>query len=186
LDDLSSALPDNTRETMQALLGRMVQQGILERVCRGVYLYPDAYVNDGLLLYHIAARLRAGEFNYLSLESVLSDAGVISQIPVGWITLMSSGRNRIVHCGRFGRIEFIHTQRKAADLAERLTYDSQIRLWRASVELAIQDMKHTHRNRDLIDWMLVDEQYSPFDVPGIQTGATTSDILDAVKESRAG
>lgn len=25
---------------------------------------------------------------------------------------------------------------------------------------------------------------SPFDVPGIQTGATTSDILDAVRESR--
>ena len=27
---------------------------------------------------------------------------------------------------------------------------------------------------------------SPFDVPGIKTKATTSDILDAIKESRAG
>lgn len=27
---------------------------------------------------------------------------------------------------------------------------------------------------------------SPFDVPGIKTKATTKDILDAVKESRAG
>lgn len=157
LDDLSSVLPANTRETMQALLGRMVQQGVLERVCRGVYLYPDAYVNNGLLLYHVAARLRAAEFNYLSLESVLSDAGVISQVPVGWITLMSSGRQRIVNCGRFGRIEFIHTQRKAADLARQLTHDSRTRLWRASVELALQDMKHTHRNKDLIDWELAHE-----------------------------
>ena len=27
---------------------------------------------------------------------------------------------------------------------------------------------------------------SPFDVPGIRTQATTQDILDAIKESRAG
>lgn len=32
----------------------------------------------------------------------------------------------------------------------------------------------------------IKKQRSPFDVPGIQTGATTSDILDAVRESRAG
>jgi len=31
-----------------------------------------------------------------------------------------------------------------------------------------------------------DESKSPFDVPGINTKATTQDILDAVKESRLG
>jgi len=30
-----------------------------------------------------------------------------------------------------------------------------------------------------------EKEKSPFDVPGIKTGATTSDILDAVSESRS-
>lgn len=157
LSDLSSVLPDSSKEALQTLLGRAVQAGLLQRVCRGLYLYPDVYAQDGLLLYHAAARLRAGEFNYLSLESVLSDAGVISQIPVSWITLMSSGRNRIVDAGRFGRIEFIHTSCLASDVAEQLSWDERIHLWRAPVALALQDMKHTHRSLELIDWELANE-----------------------------
>jgi len=31
-----------------------------------------------------------------------------------------------------------------------------------------------------------DQTRSPFDVPGVQTQATTADILDAVRDSRAG
>jgi hypothetical protein len=120
-------------------------------------MYPDACPHDGLLLYHAASRLRAGDFNYLSLESVLSDTGVISQVPIGWITLMSSGRNRIVDCGRFGRIEFIHTRRPVEKVLKQLTWDHRIHLWRASVALAMKDLKHTHRSQELIDWELVDE-----------------------------
>lgn len=157
LSDLSSAIPQHSHDALQLLLSRAVKRGLLQRVCRGLYMYPDAYPHDGLLLYHAAARLRANEFNYLSLESVLSDAGVISQIPIGWITLMSSGRNRIVDCGSFGRIEFIHTNRPVEKSAKHLTWDHRIHLWRASVALALRDMKHTHRNQDLIDWELADE-----------------------------
>ena len=85
----------------------------------------------GLVLYHAAAHLRAREFNYLSLESVLSDAGVISQISMNWITLMSSGRN--------------------------YTYDPRVRLWRASVLQALKDMRLTRRSTDLIDWEIANE-----------------------------
>jgi len=109
------------------------------------------------LLYHAAARLRAGDFNYLSVESVLSDAGAISQVPMGWLTLMSSGRNRIVDCGHFGRIEYIHTQRPAAKLAGQLSWDGRIGLWRASVALALKAFKHTHRSDDLIDWEFIND-----------------------------
>ena len=151
LSDLSSVLPKQSHSALQITLSRAVKHGLLQRVCRGLYLYPNANPQDGLLLYHAAARLRAGDFNYLSLESVLSDAGVISQVPMGWITLMSSGRNRIVDCGRFGRIEFIHTQRSVAKLAGELSWDGRIHLWRASVTLALKDLKHTHRSQDLID-----------------------------------
>ena len=70
---------------------------------------------------------------------------------------MSSGRNRIVDCGRFGRIEFIHTRRPAAKLIKQLNWDGRIHLWRASVALAIKDLNHTHRSLDLIDWEIANE-----------------------------
>ena len=157
LSDLSSALPSHSRAGLLVVLSRAVKSGLLQRVCRGLYLYPDTNPHDGLLLYHAAAKLRACDFNYLSLESVLSDAGVISQVPMGWITIMSSGRNRIVDCGRFGRIEYIHTRGSAAKLKGQLSWDGRIHLWRASVTLALKDLKNTHRSQDLIDWDVVNE-----------------------------
>jgi len=157
LDDLAGALPHMKPGAFKALLSRAHKGGVLKRVCKGVYLYPRVEYPAGLVLFHVAAKLRANAFNYLSLETVLSDAGVISQIPLNWITLMSSGRSHIVACGDFGHIEFIHTKRKPADVAEQLSYDSECRLWRASVELALLDMKLTRRSTDLVDWSIADE-----------------------------
>ena len=70
---------------------------------------------------------------------------------------MSSGRSNVVSCGEFGTIEFIHTNQKPADIMEQLIYDANSRLWRASVTLALRDMKVTHRNCDLIDWDIANE-----------------------------
>ena len=82
LDDLTGVFPNHGRPAFKALIKRAVSNGLLIRVCRGVYICPKAEYREGLVLYHTAARLRAHEFNYLSLESVLSDAGLISQIPI--------------------------------------------------------------------------------------------------------
>ncbi|MFW8601601.1 type IV toxin-antitoxin system AbiEi family antitoxin [Desulfobacterota bacterium M19] len=157
LSDLSGLLPDLSTTAFKALIGRAVKSGILQRVCRGIYLYPVKDYPAGMLLYKVAARLRAHEFNYISLESVLSDAGVISQIPMNWITLMSSGRSHIVDCGDFGHIEFIHTKKTLAQLESHLLYDRHCGLWRSSVAQALQDMKFTGRNTDLVDWRVVRE-----------------------------
>lgn len=157
LSDLHGALPEQSRTAFKALVCRAEKDGLLKRVCRGLYLYPGVNAQQGLLLYHAAARLRAAEFNYISLESALSDAGVISQMPINWITLMSSGRTAIVPCGDFGRIEFIHTKRLPATLAKDLTYDQQCHLWRASVALALKDMNLTRRSTDLVDREAADE-----------------------------
>jgi len=112
---------------------------------------------DGLMLFHIAAHLRANELNYISLETALSDAGIISQIPVNWISIMSSGRSNIISCGEFGTIEFVHTNQKPNDIMYQLSYDKNCGLWRANVSLALRDMKTTHRNCDLIDWDIANE-----------------------------
>ncbi|MEA3363415.1 MAG: hypothetical protein U9Q61_09155 [Thermodesulfobacteriota bacterium] len=155
--DLEAATPRLSPTAFKALIGRAEKNGLLKRVCRGLYLYPKNNYPAGLVLYHAAARLRAGEFNYLSLESVLSAAGVISQIPMGWITLMSSGRSYTVDCGVFGHIEFIHTKKSLDSVATQLNYDPDYRLWRASVALALRDMVLTQRNTDLVDWEVARE-----------------------------
>ncbi len=147
--DLAVTLGDYRQ--MPVLLSRAVNAGILKRVCRGVYLYPRIDYPGGHLLFHAAARLRAEEFNYISLETVLSDAGIISQVPINWISLMSSGRSHVVNCGDFGHIEFVHTAQRPENLTDELSYDAGRHLWKASVRQALRDMKATHRSMDLVD-----------------------------------
>lgn len=147
--DLAAAVPDCRQ--LAVLLSRATKAGLLKRVCKGIYLYPLSDYPAGNLLFHVAARLRASEFNYISLETALSDAGVISQVPMNWISLMTSGRSHVVDCGDYGRIEFVHTAQRPEDLAGELTYDADRHLWTATVKLALRDMKATRRSMELVD-----------------------------------
>nr|WP_298136259.1 type IV toxin-antitoxin system AbiEi family antitoxin domain-containing protein [uncultured Pseudomonas sp.] len=156
-DDLRALVPDISDGAYKTLLSRAASEGHLVRVCRGLYMFEPANPSNGLLLFHAAARLRATQFNYISLETALSDAGVISQIPINWITLMSSGRSSAISCGRWGTIEFVHTKQKPQELIDQLRYDPRCRLWRASPQQALRDMKAARRNRDLIDWSVASE-----------------------------
>jgi hypothetical protein len=70
---------------------------------------------------------------------------------------MSSGRSNIIRCGEWGTIEFVHTSKKPNTLTEELAFDCRCRLWRASVKLAVRDMKSTGHNLDLIDWSGIDD-----------------------------
>ncbi len=156
-NDLRSLFQDLSDNAFKTLLSRAVCSSLIERLCRGLYLYKPAMPHDGLLLFHAAARLRANAFNYISLETVLSDVGIISQIPMNWISIMSSGRSYHSVLRDFGTIEFIHTNQKPTVLAKQLIYDYERGLWRANVALALNDMKATHRNCDLINWDIVNE-----------------------------
>lgn len=144
-----SLLPELSQGAYRALIHRAEKRGLLERVCQGVYQYAGAPDNSGLILFHAAALLRARHFNYISLETALSDAGLISQMPMAWITLISTGRSAEISCGRFGTIEFIHTERPMSRIVDDLAYDADRHLFRASPQLALADM---HRfNRSTID-----------------------------------
>ncbi len=140
LADLMQLAPQLTREAFKVLLHRLVQRGELERVCRGVYLYPFVEYPSHLTLYHVVSMVRPSHVNYLSRESVLSEAGILSQVPINWIAVMSSGRSTTLSAGRFGTIEFIHTKRDFASYADALTYDQERRLWVASPSLARADL----------------------------------------------
>lgn len=153
--DLRALLPDLSDAAFKTLLSRAAlrqQAGErLQRVCRGVYVYGQAAERSGLLLFHAAAVLRAHGFNYISLETALSAQGLISQVPMNWVSIMSSGRSTVVPCGAWGTIEFVHTRRKPNDLADQLHFDAACRLWRASPALALRDMRATRRSLDLVD-----------------------------------
>lgn len=156
LQDLRALFPGLSTSAFRTLMSRSVRAGYLGKVCRGLYI--DKRVSPrGVVLFHVAALLRASAFNYISLETVLSDAGVISQIPIDRISIMSSGRSNVISCGSLGTIEFVHTNQKPNQLIEQLYYDESCGLWRATVPLALRDMKTTHRNLDLIDWDVANE-----------------------------
>ena len=122
-----------------------------------MYLYEKAISDRGSILHHAISKIRPLGLNYQSLESLLSEAGVISQIPMNRITVMSSGRSGVIDCGKWGTIEFVKTRQPPAKLAGQLTYDPRSRLWRASVSQALRDMRATHRNMDLVDWKVAHE-----------------------------
>ena len=155
--DLKVLLPDLSEGAFKTLLSRAVKTGYLTRVCRGLFLYKQSFVNDGLLLFYVAAKLRADGFNYISLETALSDAGVISQLPINRIFIMSSGRSNVIACGSFGAIEFVHTSQQAQELSGQIFYDARCKLWRANVAQALRDMRRTRRSTDLIDWSVANE-----------------------------
>ncbi len=155
--DLRSVLPEHSDTAFKTLLSRAVREGHLAKLCRGLYLYEKANPDRGLILPHAVSKLRPLGLNYLSLETVLSDAGVISQIPMNRIMVMSSGRSSVIDCGPWGTIEFIKTRQRPEDLVSQLEYDPRARLWRASVVQALRDMRATHRNVDLIDWKVAHE-----------------------------
>lgn len=150
-------LPGATDAEFKTLLSRSAKQGLLTHQCRGLYLYEKTAAPNGLLLFHTAARLRADGLTYISQETALSDAGVISQIPINRITVMSSGRSSVISCGRWGTIEFVRTRQTPQELVGQIHYDARCRMWRAGVRQALRDMRATHRNTDLIDWSVANE-----------------------------
>jgi hypothetical protein len=150
-EDFYSLFPDFSIENLRMLLSRAVKSGVLERVCKGIYLYPKAGYDSSILLFKIASKLRADFFNYISFETVLSHEGLISQQPFGWITVMTSGRRGIINCGRFGSVELIHTTKPKEKIMSHLRLDLTTGMWWADTDLALQDMKHAKRAMDLVE-----------------------------------
>ncbi len=100
-------------------------------------------------LEEVAKTLRRGEYNYVSLESALSEYGIISQIPVGRITVVTTGRKGEYRTP-YGIIEFTHTKRPLSEVLESMI-DRQRPLRVATKEAALRDLRRVGRNTHLID-----------------------------------
>ncbi len=156
-DDLCVMFPDDSPATLNKSIERLTQNGLLERVARGVYVYSLASSKGHYLLEQIALCLRPRELSYISLESALSQYGRISQIPIGVLTLMTTGRS-----GRYktpyGIIEFTHTKRSQTNIAHRVCFEGDSPIPFAKEQAAIEDLKRVGRNLSIVDEQWAAEQ----------------------------
>lgn len=147
--DLAKLFPGDQRRTLLAALGRLVEEGVLARACRGVYVVVLTGEPGSDVIERIAVALRRGHYSYTSLESALSEYGAISQIPIDRLTAMTTGRSG-VYTTPWGTIEFTHTKRSVADiLANTRSVGRPLRL--AKPQAAWRDLKRAGRNTHLVD-----------------------------------
>ncbi|HET8801599.1 MAG TPA: hypothetical protein VFN01_10475 [Marinobacter sp.] len=147
--DMPKLFPDESERSRQATVARLVSSGILERPSKGVYVYNLSRHKGSDTLEQVAKTLRRGEYNYISLESALSEYGVISQVPVGRITVVTTGRKG-EYKTPYGVIEFTHTKRSVTDILDGIR-DRGHPLRIATKEAALRDLKRVGRNTHLID-----------------------------------
>jgi len=148
--DMRMMFPDDSAKALTESLARLTRAGLLERVGKGIYFNPLSQRSHRRLLEEIAAAMRAGEFNYTSLECALSEWGVISQVPMQYLTVMTTGRKGVFRTP-YGTIEFTHTKRSAADIIRGTVLPAPPRLRLATAPAAYRDLKRVGRNLHLVD-----------------------------------
>lgn len=149
LHDLTKLFPGDSPKALREGLARMVQCGLLQRACRGIYVFSLASGLDSHTIERVATALRRGEYNYISLESALSEYGAISQIPMDCLTVMTTGRKGLYRTP-WGSIEFTHTKRPVDDILEHIR-DVGRPLRMATPWAAWRDLKRVGRNTHLVD-----------------------------------
>lgn len=147
--ELQQLFPEDNTKTLSEGLRRLVKAALLKHACRNIYVNEHALHFDSSVLEQIAKKLRRGEYNYISLESALSEYGIISQIPIDRITVMTTGRSGLYNTP-YGVIEFTHTKRSVKDILNSTIKEDERTLRIAQKQTALRDLKRVGRNLHLI------------------------------------
>jgi predicted transcriptional regulator of viral defense system len=147
-----------SKTNAQHSLERLTKNGILLRLGGGFYTINLPQCIPTYAGVDMARGLRPLQITWFSLESRLSELGIISQIPaVG--TFMTTGRR-----GRFktavGTIEYTHTSGRVSP--EDIYWDEERRTWVATPKRALEDLKKTGRNLGLVDMNIFKEVQTEF------------------------
>lgn len=148
--DIEKLFPEEGSKAMEKSLQRMVADGLLQRVAKGLYLNPAAASRNRWVAEEIARALRPACLSYVSLESILSEYGAISQIPINRMTVMTTGKSGVVETP-YGTIEFTHTKRSPAEIIRRTVLPKGRPLRIATRQAAIRDLLRVGRNANMID-----------------------------------
>ena len=145
-------------EKLRSTIRRLIDTRILVRVSRDLYWHPTTTATKFQPIEEIAALLRIGSSCYVGMESAASRWGIISQIPVDRLTVVTTGREGAFPTP-FGTIEFIHTRADAFEIAENTVDVPNSPLRLATRRYTVVGLKRARRSLDLIDWEeLEDEQ----------------------------
>ncbi len=148
-NDFYKLYPDESPDNLKKSLKLMVANGILLNPARGIYL-SSFIQHNGYLLEEIVKALRPGKICYVSLESMLSEYGLISQIPMSTLTVMTNGAGGIHHTP-YGSIEFTHTKRDLTDILSGTVSVKDRPLRIAKKETALRDLYRVGRNINMLD-----------------------------------
>jgi len=123
---------------------------IIRKLSRCLWYNPNARSMPRYPLLAAVPAMRPFDFNYLSLESVLSEAGVISQIST-CMTVMTTGRDsdEIIKTP-LGPLEFVHTERADVRDEPGIVLGSR-GILEATPEIAYRDLKRVGRSLGLVD-----------------------------------
>jgi hypothetical protein len=150
--DIGKLFPLEDEKSMEKSLQRMVKDGLLIKAARGIYINAlVASRHKSWMLENIAKALRPGKLSYVSLESMLSEHGVISQIPLSRLTVMTTGAGGIHHTP-YGTIEFTHTKRSIPEILDRTIFIKDRPLRIAKKQAAVSDLLRVGRNTFMIDY----------------------------------
>jgi len=147
--DLKRLFQYKENPAFYAALRNFVNKGLLKKAGRSIYVFSKTHQNETAILNKLVLAFRQGEYCYTSLETVLSEHGVISQMLLDRITVMTTGR-----AGTFktpwGVIEYTHTSRNVLNFWQELRTGIQ-GLKEATVEIAWRDLKRVGRNVNMVD-----------------------------------
>lgn len=136
------------RNYLKVMLKRLCDGGVLTRVAKGVYVNEDARCLPKDIRLAVVPLLRPREVSYVSLESRLSEAGVISQATTA-LTLMTTGSGHVFETP-FGVLDFTHTARPATP-ETGVEYRPDDPIPHATVERAYDDLVRVGRNVGMVD-----------------------------------
>lgn len=138
-------------ETLRSTIKRLVKNGYLAKVARNLYFYALGAGAERYLIERVAVMLRRGEHVFESLESAASKWGIVSQVPVDRITVMTTGRSGEFRTP-FGTVEFVRTQAPPDEIAANTIERPGNPLPIATKRYTARNLKSCHRNTHLIDW----------------------------------
>lgn len=127
-----------------------VKKGLLRRVLNGLYESTLTPPEPETAIYKTIKKMRGHVLNYISLESQLSYTGDISQVIMDRVTVITKGRSGTFSTP-YGVIEFTHTKKPISQIMPNLYFDPDIKMYRATTRQAIADLKHCHRNLQMLE-----------------------------------
>jgi len=148
--ELAFMLGEPCNSAFIKFLADRVKKGQLRRVVKGLYESTLTPPDPETAIYKIIKKLRSGVLNYISLESQLSHTGDISQVIMGRVTVVTKGRSASLNTP-YGEIEFTHTKKPIEHIAPNLYFDPDIKMYRATTEQAMADLKHSQRNLHMLN-----------------------------------